>query len=63
MISLYSSWSTLTFFDTTHLLNFTMKFLNLPPEAISCLYSIKQFVRHVISDDIVSAVGRNRYAE
>ena len=63
MVSNNSGFATLATFQTSQLLGFTMKLLDLPTEATHFLYSLRVVLRHIVCDNIVRALGGKHYSE
>jgi len=63
MIPLHTGFATLTTFDPRDLLAFAMKLLDLPAEATHLLRRCRVVLRHVVSGDIVRALGREHQPE
>ena len=63
VISNYSGFSALTTFQSSQLLGFAVKLLDLPTKAAHLLYDLRVVLHHVIGHDIVRALRRRRKAQ
>ena len=57
VISNNSSFATLATFQTSQLLGLAMKLLDFPTKATHLLYGLRVVLRHVVSYNIVRALG------
>ncbi len=63
MISNYSGFTALTIFQSSQLLGFAVKLLDLPTIATHLLYDLRVVLRHIVGHDIVCALGRKHNPE
>src|SRR5215210_7794656 len=63
MISYNSGFTTLATFQTSQLLGFAVKLLDLPTKATHFLCSLRVVLRHIVCHNIVRALGRKHYSE
>ena len=57
MISLYSGLAALAFLNARHLLEFTVKLLNLPAQGTRLLRTLHAILGKIIRNDPIRAVG------
>lgn len=63
MISNASGFAALISFNTCQLLGFSVKLLNLPAKAAHIMYDLHVGLGHLVSNDIIRALGRQHYSE
>ena len=53
----------LTALQSSELFGFSVKLLNLPPQATHLLYNLRVILSQVVRDDLVRAQGRQHHSE
>ena len=63
VVALDPSFSALAFFKPCDLLEFSVKLLDLPSEAAHLSCRLRGVTSHIVGDDVIRSVGRDRHSE